>query len=95
MSMPGDAKGDIKMQYLLSQEEFDNLVPKQKLIATDKAIEILQFYAEKQVKCWQLKKDNKYDEYCDDCPLSRLRHKDFIEALVSVTPCSRNQSFSK
>ncbi len=80
------------MQYILTQEEKDALVPLERLERRDKVIEIAREMILKASKftCIHKSKD-KYDNYCNDCPLGMLKcHKDAADYL-----CRLSQSYSK
>ena len=57
------------MQYILTQEEMNALVPKGKLERAEAKIEMLVREYKKVHKCW---KEN--GGVCDDCPISSLKN---------------------
>lgn len=78
------------MQYILTQEEYKNLVPKSRYDNKCEEVEKLNELVLKiaKFKCIhdRTEEDIKkygYDFYCDDCP------------LVNTSTCSREQDFSQ
>lgn len=78
------------MQYILTQKEYKNLVPKSRYDDKCKEIEILNDLVLKKAKfkcihdrTREENEKNGYCFYCDDCP------------LVVAGTCSREQYFSQ
>ena len=71
------------MQYILTEEEYKNLVPKWKYDEKIKVIEELQLLVMKAIDhtCIYDSKDNYMFSYCDNCPLAEKfdcgKQKDF------------------
>jgi hypothetical protein len=58
------------MQYILTKEELDNLVPQVRLYDEQKKVEMLVEEFKKTTKCW---KEN--HGYCDQCPIASLNNR--------------------
>lgn len=78
------------MQYILTQEEYKNLVPKYKYDSKCEKVEKLNNLVLKVANFKCIHDRTREDEeeygcdfYCDDCP------------LVAVGTCSRNKDFSQ
>ena len=75
------------MQYILSQEELDNLVPKQELDETNELLDAVVKVFRNSKMC------NKHmfkNTHCDDCPIASLN----LETKCGERVC-KDQSFSK
>ena len=79
------------MQYILTQEERDNLVDKGDLILANCAIDTLRRMAVPEGKCVH---DHKGPEYCDDCPLSDIG-SNHVRRELSKAMCKLNRYYSK
>lgn len=58
------------MQYLLTQEERDNLVPQQKYHDEQMKVEMLLIQFKIDNKCWR-----ENNGFCDQCPIAKLNNK--------------------
>lgn len=76
------------MQYLLTEEEFKDLVPKAELIKKQDELDILVVTIRSTDFCFQHVYGK--DTYCDDCPIANLKHP--LRGYVKV--CN-DQHFSK
>ena len=69
------------MQYLLTEEEFKNMVPKQSLIERDEALELARniILTQSNFNCIHdiSELHVKYGGYCDDCPCSPIHEHDY------------------
>lgn len=85
------------MQYLLTQKEMDDLVPKERLERRDKVILVARDMILKYAKftcVHDIKKGTAghgYNTYCDDCPLGILK----APASAQEYLCKLSQSYSK
>jgi hypothetical protein len=79
------------MQYLLTPEEFNNLVPYRELEKAKKALAIAReiILAESQFTCIHEKKSG----YCDNCPCSSIREGYDYKDMTQL--CDRIQEYSK
>lgn len=58
------------MQFILSKEEIENLVPKQELIDTNKQLQAVVDAIRNSDFCIQHQYEG--EAYCDDCPIASL-----------------------
>lgn len=67
------------MQFILTQQELDDLVPKAKLTTQSRLIEEARITILKLAKfdCIHNETGSNRGGYCDDCPCSPLNHKDY------------------
>lgn len=81
------------MQYVLTQEEMDRLVPKTDLINAIKAISCMRRII---VPVGQCVHDKDGPPYCDDCPLSHISNQklEFTREL-SMQMCNLQRRYSK
>ena len=80
------------MQYLLTQDEYDNFVPLEEVANRDKALEKLRRMIVPDEECCVI--NTKLYRYCDSCSLSTIRNRDgnyHVEKLI----CNRKQRYSK
>lgn len=82
------------MQYILTQEEMDNLVPKKQVEDRDKALSMLRDMVLKgvSVKCWR--DEPHHYGYCDKCPLAPLYNPASLRE-VTMLLCDRPKEYSK
>lgn len=77
------------MQYILTEEEYNSLVPKIKLIATQNQLEAVVEAFRNTDLCVQHKYGS--DAYCDNCPISSIN----ISIIGSYSKVCTKQKFSK
>lgn len=75
------------MEYILTQEEYDNLVPKSELNKAKEKIDILNDKVLKLSGFSCIYDKKSVFSYCDLCPLNRLRD--------GTGTCNKVKSFSK
>lgn len=81
------------MQFLLTKDELDALVPKEQVQVRD---EVLAVAAKAVMRaggraCWH---DTQSRGYCDDCPLVALMHEAHMSRELRVI-CDKQKAFSK
>lgn len=72
------------MQYILTEDEYRNLVPRQKYNdALDESQKLRELVLKvSKFKCIHERNRANYDYYCDNCPLAEMscgRYKDFSQ----------------
>lgn len=83
------------MQYLLTEEEYNNLVPKAEVERRDLALKKLHelFFKHSTFKCIHDTQDRRMYGYCDYCPLAPMHPE--LPYEVSKLLCDKSKEYSK